>query len=708
MPRLIVLHQDQESVVQLQAGSNTLGRQSANSVPLKDSTLSRVHCEILVEGDVATLLDKGSRNGTLLNGKKLAAPAILKPGDKISIGATQIWFGEKNVAQEQPAAPPPATRRVRSDAEATPPRPMPAAPADVPEAARDYSCWTRPGVGAGKIAAVLTVVAVLGAAGYGAKRLLQAPPVPAVDLDNLVGRNGSFDRAGGGRPDGWVLRAPLSGDRPAAQLGGDAGRGRGGGGCLVLDKVGGSDLLAEAGWQDDFSVGRGGAVEASAWTLFEGFSGTAALKIEWLKGLRGPVLAEEYSDPVGKAGAWTSLNGTFTAPPGATALRFSLAALGRSGKVYFDDVSLKHRPAGGASSGGDRRIGSARVLHTRQGILQIELRGGRRVVSNILARLENEKEGITPQSYSTEASAQADEAGVLLQGRIPSPTDLRDLLFEERIAVVEGNTVATWQFRGDALKQVDRFSLVLTLPKVDGVRGLPEGDGVTSRVTCAGEDGDFAIEYLDPARVKSRSVDGRIRLVQTWRIDGQQEDPVFGIRIREAGGSAGGPLDPLQKIEQLRKDRRFGEAAAFLRDRAPKTKEPPVREKMESELRQLEDAEKREWAELQAQAFRARLSRQAQLVSRALDSIDQFLRQWEGEGGEAKAETLKQELQKDLASTPDPASERARRILDRAKQSAQGGRRTLAQVLVQTLIARYPSSEAAKEAQALLKSLDTP
>jgi hypothetical protein len=129
---------------------------------------------------------------------------------------------------------------------------------------------------------------------------------------------------------------------------------------------------------------------------------------------------------------------------------------------------------------------------------------------------------------------------------------------------------------------------------------------------------------------------------------------------------------------------------------------------MEAELRRLEDSEKREWAELQAQAFRARLSRQAQLVGRALESIDQFLHQWDGEGGEAKAETLKQELQKDLAATPDPASERARRILERAKQSAQGGRRTLAQALVQTLVARYPSSEAAKEAQVLLKSLDSP
>ncbi len=707
MPKLIIQLQGQESVVDLQTGSNTIGRQSTNSIPVKDSTLSRLHCEILLEGRTATLVDKGSRNGTLLNGRKVATQ-VLNPGDKISIGATLLWFEQKNVAEEQKpapetpvpmATPAPSTRRVRSE---------PAAAA-VPtsEALRDYACFTPPGIGAGKIAAAFLVLALLGGAGYGARRILNAPPGPSVDLENLLARNGSFDRSSGGRAEGWTLRPGIAGERPAGAAGVDPARGRNGGPCLFVDKsAGAGELLAECAWQDDLPLGRGGAVEASAWTQSDGFTGWTALKVEWLKSPRGAVLAEEYSDPVTKSAQWTPVGGVFTPPPGAGAFRFALAVLGRSGRVFFDDVSVKLRHAG-ASGGGDRKVGPHRILHTKQGLLQAELRGGRRSIVNIGCRLESEKEGATPQAFATEVALGAEEGGLLFQGRLVNPLDFREVPFEQRVSAVEGHGVVVYQFRGDALKQTDRFSIVLTLPKVESLRGIPEPGAVTSRVTCSGEEGDFAIEYLDPARVVSRTVDGRLRLIQTWAVDPQSEDPVFGFRIRESGGG-GGPLDPLQKIAELRQAKKSGEALAFIKEVVGKTKEAPVREKMESELRQLEDALKRDWADLQSDAFRARISRHGTLVARTLDSIDQFVRHWSGEGSELKAEQLRQEIQKELAVVSDPASERARRILDRAKQCAAGERRTLAQVLLQTLLGRYPSTEAAQEAQQLLKTLKAP
>ena len=104
MPTFIIQFQGQESVAELKPGANSVGRQSTNSIPLKDSTLSRLHCEVILAGTVATLLDKGSRNGTLLNGKKVEAQ-VLQPGDKIQIGATVLWYEKKNVAAEKPAAP---------------------------------------------------------------------------------------------------------------------------------------------------------------------------------------------------------------------------------------------------------------------------------------------------------------------------------------------------------------------------------------------------------------------------------------------------------------------------------------------------------------------------------------------------------------------------------------------------------------------------
>src|SRR6185436_9713 len=108
MPRFIVQFQGQESVAELKPGANSVGRQSTCTIPLKDSTLSRLHCEVILAGTVATLLDKGSKNGTLLNGKKVDAQ-VLQPGDKIVIGATTLWYEKKNVASEAGAAP--STRR---------------------------------------------------------------------------------------------------------------------------------------------------------------------------------------------------------------------------------------------------------------------------------------------------------------------------------------------------------------------------------------------------------------------------------------------------------------------------------------------------------------------------------------------------------------------------------------------------------------------
>src|ERR1051325_1431002 len=104
MPKFIVQFQGQESTAELKPGANAIGRQSNCTLPLKDSTLSRLHCEVILAGTVATLVDKGSRNGTLLNGKKIDAQ-VLQPGDKIRIGATTLWYEKKTVAAAKPRAP---------------------------------------------------------------------------------------------------------------------------------------------------------------------------------------------------------------------------------------------------------------------------------------------------------------------------------------------------------------------------------------------------------------------------------------------------------------------------------------------------------------------------------------------------------------------------------------------------------------------------
>lgn len=730
MPRFIVQFQGQESVAELKPGANSIGRQSTCTIPLKDSTLSRLHCEVILAGTVATLLDKGSKNGTLLNGKKVEAQ-VLQPGDKIVIGATTLWYEKRNVASEAPGAPAPSTRRtvpqsdsglrkaqmattatnkalpdaaaVRKPATAAvrPPAPPAAAAPDEP-ALNDYAFHGKAGGNAGKIVAVLILLLLLGGGGYAGRKYLTLPTATVDDPDNLLARNAHFDVAAGGKPDGWVLRPSTTGDKPTCAISVDAARGRNGSPGLLMDKLPGSgDLVAECAFVDELALRRGEGLAASAWIQFDNFTGWAALKIDWLKSPKGVVIAEEFSDPVKPAG-WSELKASFNPPAGAGAFRFALAVVGRSGRVLFDDVSLKFQP--GAPAGPERKIGKFhKAAYTKAGVLQVDLRGGRRTLTNIGIRLESDKEGGTPQAFSTDVATSSEEAGLIFKGRMFNPLDFRELPFEARIGEFEETTNVVYQFTGDTLKQVDRVTIVLTLPRVDGPpRGIPDGGDPTGRITCGAEDGDFAIEYLDPAVVKVRTVDGRLRVTQTWKVDPAVEDPAFGFRIRERGST---PLDPQAALGELRQGRKYGEAVSLARDQVKRIKEIPVREKMEAEVRQLEEMERRDWAEAQAHAFLATMSRRPDLRDKAVEFIDRYLKQWAGEGSESKGQTLLAQLDKELRSTAGADAERPQRIFDRAKKCIEGGKRKIAESLLQTLISRYPSSEVTPQAQQLLKSL---
>src|SRR5690348_12316269 len=144
MPKFIIQFQGQESVAELKPGANSVGRQSTNAIPLKDSTLSRLHCEVILAGTVATLLDKGSRNGTLLNGKKIDAQ-VLQPGDKVQIGATVLWYEKKNVAAEKPPAPKTAPAAEAGTPSTPTPPPVPGTRRATTGEARPGTAAVRPG-----------------------------------------------------------------------------------------------------------------------------------------------------------------------------------------------------------------------------------------------------------------------------------------------------------------------------------------------------------------------------------------------------------------------------------------------------------------------------------------------------------------------------------------------------------------------------------
>ena len=96
---------DGEFIYPLKVGVNPLGRSSDNDVVVEDAYVSRRHCAILVHSSrTCELHDTASKNGTYLNGTRLAGPTILKPGDEIRVSNQQLIFQTRCGDAALPAA----------------------------------------------------------------------------------------------------------------------------------------------------------------------------------------------------------------------------------------------------------------------------------------------------------------------------------------------------------------------------------------------------------------------------------------------------------------------------------------------------------------------------------------------------------------------------------------------------------------------------
>ena len=82
----------------------SFGRDAANDVVLNQAAVSRAHARIERQGEGWALLDRGSANGTELNGAAVAGRAQLREGDRIGVGGALFEFR---------AAPGPGGIRVR-------------------------------------------------------------------------------------------------------------------------------------------------------------------------------------------------------------------------------------------------------------------------------------------------------------------------------------------------------------------------------------------------------------------------------------------------------------------------------------------------------------------------------------------------------------------------------------------------------------------
>ncbi|MCB9593303.1 MAG: sigma 54-interacting transcriptional regulator [Sandaracinaceae bacterium] len=88
---LVVDGPDRGVEVEIQATKLTIGSSSSNDLVLQDTTVSRRHALLAVEGDRYVLRDLESTNGTVLDGTPVKE-AYLAPGARIRLGDTEILF----------------------------------------------------------------------------------------------------------------------------------------------------------------------------------------------------------------------------------------------------------------------------------------------------------------------------------------------------------------------------------------------------------------------------------------------------------------------------------------------------------------------------------------------------------------------------------------------------------------------------------------
>lgn len=77
-----------------------IGRLPENNIAFEDSTVSRTHARIKLEGDKFILTDLDSQNGTFVNGARVKE-VELKKGDEIRIGDSIFRFQQKEMEEKE-------------------------------------------------------------------------------------------------------------------------------------------------------------------------------------------------------------------------------------------------------------------------------------------------------------------------------------------------------------------------------------------------------------------------------------------------------------------------------------------------------------------------------------------------------------------------------------------------------------------------------
>lgn len=115
-----------------------VGRSEDCQLRPKSDLISRHHCALVIEGDYLAVRDFGSKNGTYVNGERVAGEQELQNGDQLTIGPLEFELLVEKVSvsgQKRPKV------QSISEAAARQAEPRPAASSDDATGDMDISDW---------------------------------------------------------------------------------------------------------------------------------------------------------------------------------------------------------------------------------------------------------------------------------------------------------------------------------------------------------------------------------------------------------------------------------------------------------------------------------------------------------------------------------------------------------------------------------------
>ncbi len=146
VPQLIVLLPDGKEVCHSVVGRETsIGRDPSNRISISDHFVSQFHAKLLVSRKGFTLVDLGSSNKTLVNGREVSTNVTVRFGDKIQFAGVTCRLEPPGAQEGEKGARAPASSPATSSSPATTLRSTPtrrsvshgaaaAAPAEAPPA----------------------------------------------------------------------------------------------------------------------------------------------------------------------------------------------------------------------------------------------------------------------------------------------------------------------------------------------------------------------------------------------------------------------------------------------------------------------------------------------------------------------------------------------------------------------------------------------